>query len=714
MKILLVTPLYPPEIGGPATYAKLLHDKLPTYGHTVTILPFSVVRHLPMGIRHLFLLVKIIYRGWYADVIFAQDVFSVGFPSLLVTKLLGKPFIVRVPGDFAWEQSRQRYGVTDSIDVFQTKKYSWRIEFYKKIERMVVRGADRVMTPSDYFSNLVQGWMRNGTARTVYNGVSVTDIQKTKRILPKDFSIISAGRMVPWKGFRELIEGVKKNPTWTLTLVGDGPDRTSLEAYARQINVSDRVRFLGTLSQEKMFEVIAAQSVFVLNSSFESFSYQLVEAMALGVPVVVRGGSNIEEIVTDRVSGIVVRPDQDIIQVLQTLDHSVLETVAQGGMRRANDFDISRTMGQVTAICTDMVHIQSKIIFLGTDRTVFDQTSRAFARLCTYGALADRVMFIIPTLASMKYMTIHEGNISFIPTNSRSKMWYLWDLFWMSMRERKGLTIISPQDASFLGAVALKVSWCTSARLYVQMHTDLFSKYYTRTFKQHIERLIARVIIRHADRIRVVSHMVGEHIKRFTKKPITIIPIYTIDRSPVLREKKNATCTFFTLSRLEPEKNIEGVLKAFKNVEITFPGTRLVVAGDGSLRKNIEDLAKNLGIKNVTFPGWVQDPAEFEADVFVQHSWFEGYGLSLVEALLSGYPALSTNVGVAPEYIVPGANGFLFEPGDTSALETHMRTLCSTPDLVMAMKKELQKHPPKLSYTSSDEYMKALIDFYAY
>ena len=50
MKILIATPLYPPDIGGPATYAKILEDELPKQGVTVSVVSFHVVRHLPKGL----------------------------------------------------------------------------------------------------------------------------------------------------------------------------------------------------------------------------------------------------------------------------------------------------------------------------------------------------------------------------------------------------------------------------------------------------------------------------------------------------------------------------------------------------------------------------------------------------------------------------------------------------------------------------------------
>jgi len=88
-KILIATGLYPPEEGGPAAYAKILYDKLPEYGISVDVVPFRRVRFLPKIIRHLVYFFIILWRGLFADVIYALDPVSVGFPSFLAAKILG-------------------------------------------------------------------------------------------------------------------------------------------------------------------------------------------------------------------------------------------------------------------------------------------------------------------------------------------------------------------------------------------------------------------------------------------------------------------------------------------------------------------------------------------------------------------------------------------------------------------------------------------------
>ena len=353
-KILFVTPLYPPQIGGPATYARLLMEELPKRGHVVTLVKYSDFGWLPTGLRHLAIFGRVFWESFLHDIIFAQDVFSIGFPSAIAAKLVGKKFIVRVPGDYAWEQGTQKFGITDSIDIFQNKKYSWRVELLRSIQKFVVRSADTVIAPSAYFANLVQGWLPENSKKVevIYNGIDISHIQefskKTYQLATISCKLVSAGRLVSWKEFNSLIKLIAKNPTWKLSLIGDGPEKEHLQKLAEELHCSERVIFDKALPQEKLWKTIASADVFVLNSSFESFSYQAVEAMALGVPVVATNACNMEEIITNNENGMIVpvKNNEALESVLSQLfiDEALREKIGTAGARRAEDFSIDRTI----------------------------------------------------------------------------------------------------------------------------------------------------------------------------------------------------------------------------------------------------------------------------------------------------------------------------------------------------------------------------------
>src|SRR3989338_11012397 len=116
MKLVIATPLYPPEIGGPATYAKLLEEGLPGKGIEVELVKFSEVRHLPRLIRHYAYYRRVLRAAKSADVVLALDPVSVGLPAMWAAKRAGKSFVVKIVGDYAWEQGQQRFGVMQNLD----------------------------------------------------------------------------------------------------------------------------------------------------------------------------------------------------------------------------------------------------------------------------------------------------------------------------------------------------------------------------------------------------------------------------------------------------------------------------------------------------------------------------------------------------------------------------------------------------------------------
>lgn len=357
MKILINTGLYPPEIGGPATYAVLVEEALKERGHDVYILPFRDVRIYPSVIRHFLYFLKTIRLLRSVDIVLAQDTVSVGLPSVLACKLMNKRIVIRVPGDFAWEQGVQRFGVSEGIDDFQKTKYGFRVELLRSIQKWVVRSADFVITPSDYFLGLVRGWgVKASQSQRIYNGVSIPD-----GIIPKVFerpTIVSAGRLVPWKGFDILIDVVRNVPV-DLIIVGEGEDRTRLESLVLQKGLKDRVQFIGALPRAELLTYISGARVFVLPSSFESFSFQLVEAMMLGCTVVALNAGNLNEIIKSRENGILIEKTEikNLPIILNTLLNDV-ELSKRLGVKAKKDsqkFSINTTVSELLNVFKSLV-----------------------------------------------------------------------------------------------------------------------------------------------------------------------------------------------------------------------------------------------------------------------------------------------------------------------------------------------------------------------
>jgi glycosyltransferase involved in cell wall biosynthesis len=283
MKLLIATGLYPPESGGPATYTKLLEEHLPKEGVDVRVLAFSEVRKLPKLIRHGVFFLKCFAAAGAADVVYAQDTVSVGLPSFLAARLRGKKFLLRVPGDYAWEQARQRFSVTDELDTFQARTYGWRVAVLRIAQTWVVNGALAIVVPSEYMKKIVEGW-GGKRVQVIYSAVELVVPESVEK--PKNFFVVSAGRRVPWKGFEAIERVVARELSWSFFLAENLP----------------RARALG---------YIQAADVFVLNSTYEGLSHVLVETMTLGTPIIATNVGGNPELIRDEVDGLLIPPKDD-------------------------------------------------------------------------------------------------------------------------------------------------------------------------------------------------------------------------------------------------------------------------------------------------------------------------------------------------------------------------------------------------------------------
>jgi glycosyltransferase involved in cell wall biosynthesis len=332
MKLLIATGIYPPESGGPATYVKLLEEKLPPRGFEVTVLPFRDVRDWPPGIRHLVYFLKCLAMARDADIVYAQDTVSVGYPAALAAAWAGKKFIVRVPGDYAWEQGRQRFGVEDELDEFQTKRYGIRVGLLRALQRYVVGKALRVVVPSEYMKKIVIGWLGSSDkVSMIYSSIELPVPVTPLKNRPPGFLVVTIARQVPWKGLDGLMRVVTREKAWNLKIV-DG------------------------LSRAEAMGWVKAADAFVINSTYEGLSHALVEAMSLGIPVVATSVGGNPELIRDKVDGLLIpaKNDEALHAALKSIesDPAGARMRAETAKSKLSQFSIDETVGKLASLLT--------------------------------------------------------------------------------------------------------------------------------------------------------------------------------------------------------------------------------------------------------------------------------------------------------------------------------------------------------------------------
>jgi glycosyltransferase involved in cell wall biosynthesis len=305
MRVVIATPLYPPEIGGPATYAKLLADRLPSKGVEVEMVKFSDSRG-PKLIRHYRYYRALIRVVGNADVVLALDPVSVGLPALWAAQKYRKPLILKVGGDYAWEQGTQRFGIADTLEAFVTrKKVPLTVALLRKVQLKVARRAHKVIAPSEYLKKIIIAWgVPADKISVIYNSVQLEPlgtVPAAVAALPRPL-VVTAGRLVPWKHIDAVIDAVATIPYLSLAIVGDGPESRALRARVTE-KLSSRVVFTGVLAHADLLATIKSANWFVLNSSYEGLSHLLVEARMLGANIVATCAGGNAEVISDERDG---------------------------------------------------------------------------------------------------------------------------------------------------------------------------------------------------------------------------------------------------------------------------------------------------------------------------------------------------------------------------------------------------------------------------
>lgn len=387
MKIVFATGIFPPDIGGPATYVDGVAREFLGSGTAVEVItygdsagsdvPFPVTRisrsrAIPMRYASFFRAVRRSLRG--DAVAYLQDPVSAGLPAALAGLSRKKPYVVKIVGDLAWEIGRERGLVEDEIEAFQVKRYSGLVERVRTAERFVAKRAARIVTPSHFLEGIVAGWgVAPEKIDVVYNAVrfpkglpSARDDARKVLGLEGDPILITAGRMVPWKGFETIVDAMPdilaKHPAARLLIVGQGPGEKDLRRRIEASKLGGAVQLTGTLDKNAMALHLRASDIFVLASTYEGFSHLLLEAMLAGVPVVAsRVGGN-PELIEDGENGLLATPERAAMAeaVMRVADDAELRAkLARNGRERVRHFRWEDMVSRTYAILQKVADVSS-------------------------------------------------------------------------------------------------------------------------------------------------------------------------------------------------------------------------------------------------------------------------------------------------------------------------------------------------------------------
>ncbi|HEU5102280.1 MAG TPA: glycosyltransferase family 4 protein [Roseiflexaceae bacterium] len=369
LRIVVITGIFPPDIGGPATYVPRVASFLAERGHRVSVVTLSdvpayhgdmqlafhvvrIARRAPIALRMLATIATIVDLGWHADLLFVN---GLQLETLTANRLLRKPLTLKVVGDTAWERARSRGWITDTFEEFQERRYHLKVELLRTLRAWWTRAADQVIAPSQYLAEQIQRWgVQKERIQVIYNSIDPPPPAPALTIpLHTPLKLLTVARLMPWKHIDRIIDAVARLGGVGLVVVGDGPERARLEALAMRHGINDRVYFAGTRSKPEVFALMGLCDIFVLNSTYEGFPHVLIEAMQAGMAVVATKAGGTVEVIEDRHTGRLIGQlnDQELYSTLAELIASTDERsrLADGARRAATRFNFKQ-MVETSAI----------------------------------------------------------------------------------------------------------------------------------------------------------------------------------------------------------------------------------------------------------------------------------------------------------------------------------------------------------------------------
>jgi glycosyltransferase involved in cell wall biosynthesis len=322
LRVLVVSGIWPPDVGGPASHAPDVARFLQSHGHDVEVVttasrppaPFDVPVHwisrrLPKGAIHVRTAAEIARRASRADVVYTTGMFGRSSAGAIAAR---RPYVLKLTADPAFERARRRGIVDGDVDEFQDLGGGPAVRALRVARDFELSHAAHVFTPSAYLGELAVKWgVHAGRVSVLPNPSPPLPDLAPREVLRSQFGMTGptlafAGRLTAQKALGDALQAIAAVDGVSLLIAGDGDQRAPLEQRVAELGLVDRVRFLGPLPREQVVALFRAADASVLSSSWENFPHTVVEALAAGTPVLATAVGGVAEVVSDGENGLLV------------------------------------------------------------------------------------------------------------------------------------------------------------------------------------------------------------------------------------------------------------------------------------------------------------------------------------------------------------------------------------------------------------------------
>ncbi len=306
-----------------------------------------------------------------------------------------------------------------------------------------------------------------------------------------------------------------------------------------------------------------------------------------------------------------------------------------------------------------------QIIFLAAAPTYLEHNSTQTKNLRNTGSKVEK--FILLNFQKTKFKIETTEDITFIEIPRVTFFLYLPKII-KKIKDtinNETKTIISTVNPYDLGLIGILLKLLLRLPLQMQIHHDLFSKYYINSKKRHrFYFLLSKFTLPFASTIRTHSKNTANILqKKYPSKIVKQIKeIADFSDIPVTVSKNTNGILYLSPSRYDSQKNLFNLIEAFVKFNKEYPDTKLRIIGRGPLENDLRlSIEQNNARDYIDLAGWSNDmPNEYtRANFSVLSSIFEGYSMSVIESFRYGTPFLATPATGSTELIINGKNGYL-------------------------------------------------------
>ena len=308
MKILITVGIYPPDIGGPASFVPKIAKLLEENECKVTVIclsnekildhePYKIIRILRnqnLIIRWIKTVFNMIAYGRGADLIFVN-----GLPmeAYIANLFLRKKIIRKIVGDWAWERGRNKGITNDSFDEFQKNKHNLHLEIAKFSRGWTATKSDLVITPSMHLKEVVKNWgVLENNIKVIYNGTKIQPIINKQENEVLHF--VTVGRLAPWKNIDKIIQAMallkNKGFNFIFNIVGSGPMDEELKKLVTDLKLEKKIFFLGQKNTNELNKIYLKSDIYIQASGYEGLPHVILEAINFNLSIISTpiGGTN--------------------------------------------------------------------------------------------------------------------------------------------------------------------------------------------------------------------------------------------------------------------------------------------------------------------------------------------------------------------------------------------------------------------------------------